>query len=236
MSAASRLRSFHLCVREEAHWITDCFLFFFVHKGDERVAERSGQTDQGTQAGGQPWSRSCSRCTCMHYHSFTVCHPPLLCHSVSFLYSHILLSSSTYFLGGGGGGCRYTTRSSVWETQSKTGTDSPRCTDHSAGLHPLWSPRCRSLTLHLQFALCLCWGLLSCHINPVNLLPPLNHTHTNTCALLLRSIHISVISLPAGEVASNLRHYTSLTSIDCEEDLKSAWGQCSAKMSQDHTV
>lgn len=32
---------------------------------------------------GQSWSRSCSRCTSMHYHSFTVCHPPLFCHSLS---------------------------------------------------------------------------------------------------------------------------------------------------------
>lgn len=32
---------------------------------------------------GQSWSRSCSCCTCMHYHSFTVCHPPLFCHSLS---------------------------------------------------------------------------------------------------------------------------------------------------------
>lgn len=32
---------------------------------------------------GQSWSLSRSRCTCMHYHSFTVCHPPLFCHSLS---------------------------------------------------------------------------------------------------------------------------------------------------------
>lgn len=32
---------------------------------------------------GQSWSRSCSRRTRMHYHSFTVCHPPLFCHSLS---------------------------------------------------------------------------------------------------------------------------------------------------------
>lgn len=156
----------------------------------------------------------------LHLHALSLIHclppSPSLSLSVSFPYSHILLSSSTYFLGGGGGGCRYTTRSSVWETQSKTGTDSPRCTDHSAGLHSLSSPRCCSLILHLKFALCLCWGLLSCHISPVNLLLLLNGAHTNTWALLLWSFYISVITVPAGQVACDLRHYTSLTSIDCE--------------------
>lgn len=158
---------------------------FFFRKGDERMAERSGQTDQGTQAGAA--LESILLALRLHALSLIHCLPPspTLSLSVSFPYSHILLSSSTYFLGGGGGGCRYTTRSSVWETQSKTGTDSPRCTDHSAGLHPLSSPRCCSLILHLKFALCLCWGLLSCHISPVNVLPPFKpraHKHMRAVA------------------------------------------------------
>lgn len=32
---------------------------------------------------GQDWRPSCSCFTRMHYHSFTVCHPPLFCHSLS---------------------------------------------------------------------------------------------------------------------------------------------------------
>lgn len=164
--------------------------FFFFHKGDERMAERSGQTDQGTTQAGAALE---SILLALHLHALSLIHclppSPTLSLSVSFPYSHILLSSSTYFLGGGGGGCRYTTRSSVWGTQSKTGTDSPRCTDHSAGLHPLSSLRSCSLILHLKFALCLCWGLLSCHISPVNLLPLLNRAHKHMCAVALVHLH-----------------------------------------------
>lgn len=68
---------------------------------------------------------------CMYCHSVPVCHPPLLSPCVSFASAHTLLSSSTYFPSGCG--CQHTAQNSAWETQSKTGTDSPRCTDHSGG-------------------------------------------------------------------------------------------------------
>jgi len=106
--------------------------------------------------------RSCSRCTCTHYHPFTVCHLPFFYHSLSLLlpptYSFLPRPS---FLVVVVGVARYTTRSLVRETQSKTGTACPRCTDHSAPhpTHPLSSlslsprppPLCRSLIRHLQF-------------------------------------------------------------------------------------
>lgn len=139
---------------------------------------RGSQTMIKGHRQGQFWSWSCSHCT-LHvlslFHCLARCFTLSL--SISFPSSHIFLSSSTYFIGGGGG-CRYTTRSSVWETQSKTGTDPSRCTDHSGGLHHLTSPLC--FILHLKFALCICWGLLSPHISPVSLFPLLN---SNTCTL-----------------------------------------------------
>lgn len=76
---------------------------------------------------------------CMYCHSVTVCHPPLLSPCVSFASAHTLLSSSTYFPSGCG--CQHTAQNSAWETQSKTGTDSPRCTDHSGGSEPLSADR-----------------------------------------------------------------------------------------------
>lgn len=126
----------------------------------------------------------------LHLHALSLIHclPPslILSLSVSFPSSHILLSSSTYFLGGGGG-CRYTTRGSVWEIQSKTGTDSPRCTDHSGGLLPLSSPLCCSLNLHLKFVLCPCWDplmpphQLSYAVRLLFLNTVHAHAHTHTC-------------------------------------------------------
>lgn len=68
---------------------------------------------------------------CMYCHSVTVCHPPLLSPCVSFSSARTLLSSSTYFPSGCG--CQHTAPNAAWETQSKTGTDSPCCTDHSGG-------------------------------------------------------------------------------------------------------
>lgn len=131
------------------------FCLFSPMLGDERMAEWSGQADQGTWGGAVLESVLLTP----HSHALSLIHclPPslILSLSVSFPSSHILLSSSTYFLGGGG--CRYTTHSSVWETQSKTGTDSPRCSDHSGGLRPFSSPASCSLILHLKFVLCLCF-------------------------------------------------------------------------------
>ena len=159
MCIACQVSSSHWCDRE-ADRNVDCFAFF--HKGDERMAEWSGQADQGTRGGAVLETVLLT----LHLHAISVIHclPPslILSLSVSFSSSHILFSSSTYFLGGGG--CRYTTRSSVWETQSKTGTDSPRCTDHSGGLRPFSSPLRCSLILHLKFVLCLCWGPFCPHI------------------------------------------------------------------------
>lgn len=175
MWMACQLSSFHLCDREVDGFI-DFFIYFFL------PFSRRGWSDgrvKRTQAG----AALESILLVLHLHALSLIHclPPslILSLSVSFPSSHILLSSSTYFRGDGG--CRYTTWSSVWETQSKTGTDSPRCTDHSGGLHPLSSPLCSSLILHLKFAMYLGWGHLSPHINPVSLPPPLNCTHTNTC-------------------------------------------------------
>lgn len=155
MPMACQISSFHWCDRE-ADRNMDCLASFFLPGGDERMADWSGQADQGTRGGAVLESVPLT----LHLHALSLIHclPPslILSLSVSFPSSHILLSSSTYFLGGGG--CRYTTRSSVWETQSKTGTDSPRCTDHSGGLHSFSSPLHCSLTLHLKFVLCLCRG------------------------------------------------------------------------------
>ena len=142
------------------------------------LIEWSGQTDLGTRGGAALLQLR------VHALSLTHCLAPslTLSLSVSFPSSHILLSSSTYFLGGGGGGCRYTTRSSVWETQSKTGTDSPRCTDHSGGLHPfLMSTAPLPHSAPQVFVLCLCWGPLHPR-NPLSrqLFPFLNRTHTPT--------------------------------------------------------
>lgn len=137
MCMACQVSSFHWCDRE-ADRNVDCFAFF--PEGDERMAEWSGQADQGTRGGVVLESVLLT----LHFHALSLIHclPPslFLSLSVSFPSSHILLSSSTYFLGDGG--CRYMTRSSVWETQSKTGTDSPRCSDHSGGLHSSSSPLC----------------------------------------------------------------------------------------------
>lgn len=45
-----------------------------------RMMRASWSRDMGR---GRRWSRACSCCTRMHYHSFTVCHPLLFCHSLS---------------------------------------------------------------------------------------------------------------------------------------------------------
>lgn len=73
-----------------------------------------------------------TRCT-LHVLPFIYSLPPSLTLSpcVSSASAHFLLSSSTYFRTGCG--CQHTAQNSAWETQSKTGTDSPRCTDHSEG-------------------------------------------------------------------------------------------------------
>lgn len=161
------------------HWCDrngDCFAFF--PKRDERMAERGGQADQGTRGGAVLESVLLM----LHLHALSLIHclPPslILSLSVSFPSSHIPLSSSTYFLGGGG--CRYTAWGSAWETQSKSGTDSPRCTDHSGGLHPFSSRLCCSLMLHLKFALCLGWGPLCPHISSVSMLLLSNCTGTDS--------------------------------------------------------
>lgn len=129
-------------------------------------------------------SWSCSHCT---LHVLSLIHCLAWCFtlslSISFPSSHIFLSSSTYFIGGGG--CRCATRCSVWETQSKTGTDSSRCTDHSGGLHHLTSPLC--FILHLKFALCICWGLLSPRLSPVSLFPlKFKYIHAIALGLVLQ--------------------------------------------------
>lgn len=97
----------------------------FLHEGDERVPEWCGRADQGTWGG----ATLESGLFVLHSHALSLIHclpsSLILPLSVSFPSSHILLSSSTYFLGSGGG-CRYMTCSSMWKTQSRTGTDSPR--------------------------------------------------------------------------------------------------------------
>lgn len=136
MCVRCQMRSSSWCHRDVDR-SENCFDFFF-----------SRQADQGTRGGAV--SKSVLLTSHSHALSLTHCLTPssLFCHSVSSPSSHILLSSSTYFPGGGG--CR-----SVWGTQSETGTDSPRCTDHSGGLHPLSSPLRRSLARTATFCFVL---------------------------------------------------------------------------------
>lgn len=144
-----RIISFQWCDRN-----VDCLAFFLP-------PWRRWKGGRAMRAG---WSRDTGRgrvgvrlahavLACIITHSLSAFLSAVLSLPVSFPSSHILLSSSTYFLGGGG--CRYTTRSSVWETQSGTGTDSSRCTDHSRGLHTFAYPQFCSLMLHLKFVLWL---------------------------------------------------------------------------------
>lgn len=70
------------CQISPSHWCDrEGDSFFFLKEMKERRSEASRLIKGHGE--GQCWSRSCSRCTCMHYHSFTVCHPPLFCHSLS---------------------------------------------------------------------------------------------------------------------------------------------------------
>lgn len=68
-------RSFHCCGRSRQK----CFFSIKEMKGCQNDA---GELIKG-HGEGRCWSRACSCCTRMHYHSFTVCHPPLFCHSLS---------------------------------------------------------------------------------------------------------------------------------------------------------
>lgn len=116
--------------------------------------ETRGRLIKGHEGGRH---RSCSSCTCMHYHSLTVCRPLLFCHSpVSFLLPPTFsfhprptfLAVVVVVVGVAilhGAQCE--------KHKGRTGTDSPRCTDHSGGLHPLSNPLCCSLILHLKFVL-----------------------------------------------------------------------------------
>lgn len=234
MWMACPLSYFHLSDREVDGFLELWFFFFCpFHEGDEVMAEGSGQADQGTQAGAALESILLT----LHLHALSLIHclPPslILSLSVYFPSSHILLSSSTYFCGGGG--CRSTTRSSVWETQSKTGTDSPRCTDHCGGLHPLSSPLCSSLILHLEFALYLGWGHSSPHITLFSLPPPWNYTHTthapsSPCPSTTKSLHfqwgkfirtslktkhLTLLLFSLGK-SKTCRHYIKQLSVDCD--------------------
>lgn len=155
---------------------------------------------------GQSWSRSCSRCTCMHYHSFTVCRPPLFCHSLSlFLPPTFSFHPRPTFL-------------VVVVVVGVAIRHGAQCEKHKAKLGQilhaaqitledctlLSSPLCCSLILHLKLALCLCWGHLSPHVSPVRLLPLLNCTHTQTHARLLPwPIYFKIITVPIGQVACN---------------------------------
>lgn len=107
------------------------FLFFFTPKKMKGWQSEADRLIKG-HGEGQSWSRSCSSCTCMHYHSFAVCYPPLFCHSLSlFLPPTFSFHPRPTFLVVVGVAIRH---GAHWETQSKTGTDSPRCIDHSGGL------------------------------------------------------------------------------------------------------
>lgn len=121
------------------------------------------------------WSPGVSPAThaCIIPHSLSASLPYTV--TLSFSFSHILLSSSTYFLGGGG--CHHTTWSSVWKTQSRTRTDSPCCADHSGGLDPSSSHSLSTSSLfHFAPPRLLCLSISS-----VSMFPPQLSRHTHSC-------------------------------------------------------
>lgn len=165
----------------------------FFPEGDERTAEWSEQTDQGTWGGAVLESVLLA----LHLHALSLIHclPPslILPFSVSFPSSHILLSSSTYFLGGG---CRSTSWAQWEKHKAKLGQIL-----HAAQITLV---DCTLSCVHCNVP-SFCTSSLFCALVEA---PRAPHQHVPSAQRhahnpLVQVMHLTAIFVPLGQVVQN---------------------------------